>query len=171
MTLTKKVLASMTLLFAAGGANFAFAQGQLPTGEAIARAARGARLNPGASATAEKDGMKATITPVDLSKIKTPKDLEKGQVIAVADVKGIPDMPDGKYNVFLVKLNDGWQEFFESGGKIVKHVKRIQVSLTTTGERRKSIQAAILLEKNCFCGSGYYSGNGWVLSANCNPCD
>lgn len=152
MTLTKTVLASMTLLFVAGGANLTFAQGQSPTGEAIARAARGARLNPAASTTAEKDGMRATVTPVDLSKIKTPTDLEKGQVIAVVDVKGIPDMPDGKYNVFVVKLNDGWTEFFESGGKIVKHVKRVEVSSTTPGERRKST-LAVQLVPWCFCVS------------------
>ena len=90
---------------------------QLPTGETIAKAAKAARLKPKASTTSEKYGMKVRVTPTDLSNVKSSEDLAMGQVIAVVDVKGVPDLPNGRYNLFVVKLNDGWQEFLESGGR------------------------------------------------------
>src|SRR5690242_2955273 len=114
--------------FVAGGANSTFAQRENPTGREIARAAKVAKLNPSASETSEKDGKKVTVTPIDLSRINNPKDLEKGYVVAVINVKGILELPDGKYNVFVAKSNDAWQAFFESGGRIAKQDESVKVS-------------------------------------------
>jgi hypothetical protein len=147
----KRVLCLGLLLSVCGAVNSTFAQRKMPTGEEIAKSAKSAKLNSQASITSEKDGMKVTVTPMDLSKIKAPKDLEKGQVIAVVDVKGFLDLPNGKYNVFVVKSNDGWQAFFESGGKIVEQLKRVEVSSVTSAER-KGVQADIQ-QTNCFCMS------------------
>jgi len=162
----------MTLIFMGVGVSLALVQAKKPTGEEIARAAKAVNLNLGASATAEKDGMKVTFTPMDFSKIKTPTDLEKGQVVAVVDVKGIPELPNGKYNVFLVKSNDRWQAFFESGGRIVEQCERVEVSSTKPNERRMSTGPVIVLTPSCFCVTICSNGPGRQVCANlCRRCD
>jgi hypothetical protein len=133
----------MTLFFVAVGPYAAFAKAQMPTGEEIAKAAKAAKLNSEASATAKKDGQKVTVTSMDFSKIKTPKDLEKGQVVAVIAVKGVRGLPNGKYDVFLIKTNDRWHAFFESGGKIVKEDNHVEVSSTKSDGERVNIRPVI----------------------------
>lgn len=133
------------LLLLVAAANLSFAQGQIPTGEQISRAAKATKLDRGSSTTAEKDGMKVTVTPADLSKIKSSKDLEKGQIVAVVDVNGIPELPNGRYNVFLLKSNDRWQSFLESGGKIAGDFKRVELSSTKPDERQSRRQPEIVL--------------------------
>ena len=150
----KRVLFLGLLLSVCSAVNSTFAQRKMPTGEEIAKSAKSAKLNRQASATSEKDGMKVTVTPMDLSKIKTPKDLEKGQVVAVVDVKGLPDLPNGEYNLFVVKLNGGWQEIFESGGKIVGQAEQVEVSSTKPDERNTSTGPVIVLAPGgCWCVS------------------
>ena len=159
----------LSVCVVAGGVNSAFAQRQIPTGEQIAKSAKSAKLNPAASITADKNGIKATVTPVDLSKIKSPKNLEKGQVIAVVDITGVPDLPDGKYNVFVVKLNDGWQELFESGGKILKQTK-IEVTSSQPGARTMGFKAGIELGGSCFCVSICTSQRSYICMM-CPRCE
>ncbi len=84
----------------------------LPTGEEITKAAEMAMLNHRASVTAEKDGKKVTVTPVDSTKTKTSQNLEKGQVVGLIDVEGIPELPNGKYVVFVRKSAGRWQAIF-----------------------------------------------------------
>jgi hypothetical protein len=71
----KSLLVSMVLLFASCGIALA-AKGQTPKGPEIERAAKSVKLSLRNSTTAERDGMKVTVTPTDLDNIKTA-DLEK----------------------------------------------------------------------------------------------
>lgn len=144
-----------TFLLVAGSAYLASAKNQMPTSEDIVRAVKAVKLNPRASTTAEKDGMKVTLTPIDFSTIKKPNLLEKGQIIAVVDVRGTPELPNGKYNVYVVKSNDGWRAFFASGSKIVEQCTHVDVT-TGSGERQPGIQ---IHTKLCFCGDMCTSGH------------
>lgn len=152
--------------FVAGGANSTFAQRQKPTGHEIARAAKVAKLNRRASTTSEKDGKKVTVTPMDLSKINNLKDLEKGHVIAVIDVKGILELPDGKYNLFVAKSNDAWQAFFESGGRIAKQDENVKVSSKEIDERKVGPEPDVMapIGPNILCFQCHSPNGGlyWV---------
>ena len=102
-------------------------------------------MNPRASTTAEKDGKKVTVTSIDSSKIKTSKELGKGQVVAVLDVEGIPELPNGRYNVFVAKIGGHWQAFFESGGKIVKRDETIEVSSKSPNQHQAGTEPVIVM--------------------------
>lgn len=148
MSSMKKVFGSIALILVAGGVYWASAQRRMPTGEEIARAAKAGRLNPRDSATAEEGGKKIAITSMDSSKIKTSTDLEKGQVVAVIDVEGVAELPNGTYNLFLVKLNDHWQVLFESGGKIVKRDRSVEVNSTEPDHRKVGAKPEIVMAPN-----------------------
>jgi hypothetical protein len=147
----KRALCFGLLLFACvfAGVKSTLAQGQMPTGEGIARSARTATLNPSVFTTIKSNDQKITVAPIDFSIIKTSKDLERGRVVGTVDVSGIPSLPDGQYHVFIVKTNARWRAFFESDGKIVKEGKRVIVSSTTKpSERRVNVQPVAVIEVN-----------------------
>ena len=142
---------------------------KMPTGEEIAKAAKFATLNSAAFSTTENDGIKVIVMPVDLSKVKNIKDLENGQVIAVVAFEGNPHLPDGKYNVYVVKLNDGWHEFFESGGKLFGPAKRVEITMTKPNERRGVI-GTVMVPGSCWCVSICPNGNVGVCIM-CQRCE
>jgi len=170
----KKRVLYLGLLLSIGvfsGINSTLAQRQMPTGDEIARAAKAAKLNPRDSATSKKYGMTVKVTPMDLSNINTPEDIANGQVVAVVDVKGVRDLPDGEYNVFVVKVNNVWQESFEFDGKIVGQAKRLEVSSTKPSERQAGTGPMVVLSPGgCWCVSYCPNGNsGFCLM--CQRCN
>lgn len=126
----------ITLFFVAIGAGGAFAKSSRPTGEEIARAAKTLKLDRQTTATAQERDKKVTITLADFSGVKNRGDLENGYVAGVIDVKGTPGLPDGRYNLFLLKKNQRWHALFESGGRIIKQDDRVEIRSTKSHAER-----------------------------------
>ena len=146
----------------------ASAKNDAPTAEEIARASRSIALNAKASKTAARDGGKVTVTATDLSKLKTVAELERGQVIAVVQATGVKDLRSGKYDVYVMKRDRGWQAFFLSQGKVFEEcsVKVTQGSLA--GQKVRPIK--ITFQKNCFCGGGICTPQGLCFMF-CHRCE
>lgn len=145
----KPILVSIVLLVAAFGIALT-AEGQTPKAQEIERAAKSIKLKPRDSTTAERNGMKVTVTPTDSAKSKTA-DFEKGVVIAVVDTVGVPDLPDARYNLFAVKSNGRWRAFLEANGRVTEF-QNVKATETNAGERTIPLPELILAPK-CSCGS------------------
>ena len=147
------------------------AKGQTPTSAEIARTAKSIKLDARNSTTAERDGLKVTVTPTHLANVK-PAQLEKGYVISVIDVAGGPDAGNGRHILFVAKFRDGWRAFLESNGK-VKELKDVQIT-QTNGSERKSLSPQVILVPPCWCvaqcwGSGL---NAFCLMPRgCHRCE
>lgn len=165
----KSLLVSMVLLFASCGIALA-AKDQTPKGPEIERAAKSVKLSLRNSTTAERDGMKVTVTPTDLDNIKTA-DLEKGVVIAVVDAVGVPNLRNARYNVFAVKANGRWRAFLESNG-LVTEFKNVQTTEMNAGEQT-AMSPQVVLAPPCWCMSICYgSGKHKIcLRSACYQCE
>ena len=154
----KQILLSTVVLVAFFGVALT-AKGQTPTNAEIARTAKSIKLDARNSTTAERDGMKVTVTPTDLASVK-PAQLEKGYVIAVIDVIGGPEAGNGRHNLFVARFKGSWRAFLELNGK-VKELKNVEITQTKHSER-KSLPPQVVLKPPCWnltpCwGSGLYA--------------
>ena len=170
MSKQKQIVVAMVVLFVFFGIALT-AKGQTPTSLEVARAAKSIKLDRRNSTTAERDGLKVTVTPANLANVKTAQ-FEKGYVIAVIDVTGGLDAGNGRHNLFVAKFRDGWRAFLESNGK-VKELKNVQIT-ETNGSERKTMPPQVIVVPPCWCvtqcwGSGL---NGFCLmSRECHRCD
>lgn len=144
----KLVFASM-LLFLISCAIASTANGQTPTGREIAKAAKSLKLRPQDSTSAERDGMRVTLTPTDTSNVKIT-DMEKGFVIAVVDVVDPSGEGNGRYNLFVMKSRGHWRAFRESNGQVTE-VKNFEATETLGVERIPDPH--VVLTPVCSCGS------------------
>ena len=146
------------------------AKGQTPTSAEIAQTAKSIKLDRSKSTTAERDGMKVTVTPTHLANVKTAQ-LEKGYVIAVIDVTGGPEAGNGRHNLFVAKSSGGWRAFLELNGT-VKELKNVEITETNGRERKYLPLEVILAPGGCWCmsqcwGSGVHKV---CLAQHCNLC-
>jgi hypothetical protein len=126
-----------------------------PSGQEIAQKAKSAKLVQEKAVTGQKKGKKIKITPADQSNLKE-EDVENGVVVAQmeGDLAGDEtNLPAGKHNVFLCKVNGEWKAYAESGGQIVAEAKSVKMQKV---ERRNANPQAPSVE---FKEEGWF----WVL--------
>jgi uncharacterized protein YjdB len=101
--------------------------GDKPTGAEIALKARTARLDRVNVGKGEFQGKPITFTPALLP----PRaNLVGGQIIGILENEVAGDetgLPPGKYNVYAVRLEDGWHVYAESGGEIAREALRVEL--------------------------------------------
>ncbi len=99
-----------------------------PTAMEIAGRLAAIKLDTSLSVRAEQGAKRVQVTPVVAASIDGSKDLEEGRIIGVLDAQGnVDNVPNGKHNIFVTKVNDVWHAYAESGGKIVAKSKRVTV--------------------------------------------
>jgi hypothetical protein len=146
-----------------------FAKNDVPTAEEFARATRSIKLNASLSKTDEREGGKVTVTGTDLSNLKSVRELEKGQVIAVVQATGIKDLPNGKYNVYVAKRDRRWQAFFLSRGKLFEECGVTVTEGAAAGQKVRPIE--IKFPKPCgFCAGGICTPQGACFNL-CRRCE
>ncbi len=165
----QNVIAMLVLLALCGVA--LTAKGQAPIGSEIARAAKSIKLDRRNSTTAERDGLKVTVTPTKLDNVNTAQ-LEKGYIIAVIDVSGGPVPDRGRHNLFVAKLNGEWRAFLESNAR-VKEMKNYQV-VASSGSERISRRPEVVVLPTCWCATQCW-GTGLnafcLIPRDCHRCD
>ena len=117
-------------LLMSGVPSFALAQENVPSGREIAEKAKSAKLRPDRVIHGQKNGKNVTFTAADLRNLKSPKELESGQVIGVLETETEGDesgLPPGKYNLYLKKMGNEWKVYAESGGTVVGQAARVEV--------------------------------------------
>jgi hypothetical protein len=106
------------------------AQEKAPSGREIAEKAKSVTLHREPVIHGKKDGKNVKFTKADLGHLKSPQEVESGQVIGVLETEIEGDesgLPPGKYNLYLKKVGGEWKVYAESGGKVVGQAARVEV--------------------------------------------
>ncbi|MEO6526130.1 MAG: Ig-like domain-containing protein [Gemmatimonadaceae bacterium] len=109
-----------------------------PAGAEIAQRARVARLDRANAALGQFAGKRISLVPADRAAL-TEAALAGGQVIGVMTTEVAGDetgLPSGTYDLFAVRLTDGWHVYAESGGRVVREALRVRI------ERRPGARSA-----------------------------
>lgn len=128
------------------------AQERAPSGREIAEKAKGVTLLPDRVIHGKKDGKNVKFTSADLRHLKSPEEVESGQVIGVLETEIEGDesgLPPGKYNLYLKKVEGVWKVYAESGGKVVGQAARVEVK--TQGKPSEEVLPRFEPEGWCIC--------------------
>lgn len=110
---------------------------QKPTGQEIIEKSKERKLDSENSFEAERKGKKVKFTPVEMPTINTFEEIEGGQMIGVLEYDlETEKLPKGKYNVFIAKVNENWEGYLETGGKIIKEAHKVSIGRHYFGERK-----------------------------------
>lgn len=108
-----------------------------PTGQEISEKSKKAKLNPEDSFEAEREGKKIKFTPAEMPTIKSLDEVEDGQVIGMLENEIESDkLPKGKFNVFIAKVQDKWEGYLETDGKIITEAHKVSMKRHYFGERK-----------------------------------
>jgi len=111
-----------------------------PSGREIADMAKKTRTRTDV-VLGKKDGKNVKFTPAELEHLKDLDEFEDGQVIGILENELEGDetnLPQGKHNVFLSKVDGNWKAYAEAGGEISTEAARVEVSYHRLDERRSS---------------------------------
>ena len=101
----------------------------------------------------KKDGKNVKFTPAEMKHIKDLDEFEDGQVIGILENELEGDetnLPQGKHNVFLGKVDGNWKAYAEAGGEISTEAARVEVSYHRPDEQKPS--------------QGEFHSSGWCFS-------
>jgi hypothetical protein len=99
-------------------------------GKEIREKAKKMKLDKTKVVHGKKNGKRVKFTGAKLEHVKSMKDLERGQVVGLLENELAGDetnLPTGKHNVYLKKVNGEWKAYAESDGKIVAEAARVTV--------------------------------------------
>lgn len=81
----------------------------------------------------EINGRKVKFTPTVPRPYKTEADLEDGQVVGLLETEAAGDespLAPGRYNLFLVKVENTWHVYAESEGRIMGEAVNVAIEKT-----------------------------------------
>jgi hypothetical protein len=114
------------------------------------------KFDPRKELRGERDGKKIHFRGADLSDVRSPDELEAGQVIGVLETELAGDettLPPGTHNLFLSNVDGKWRVHAESGGRITGEAARV-----TIAEHTPLSRAALRPQ---------FSPDGWCLLDIC----
>jgi len=124
---------SQMLTRVAAGACFlfiaSFAHAQPPSGSEIAQKAGSARLVSANAVTAQKNGQRFQVTPINTDGIRSADQLDR-KVLGVLKIDGSgtdEGFKPGTYHVFVAKIGGKWHAYLESAGRVVVEASRVDV--------------------------------------------
>lgn len=120
-------------------------------GKEIKEKAKKMKLDTAKVVHGKKNGKSVKFNVAKLEHVKSVKDLEQGEVVGVLENELAGDetnLPPGKYNVYVKKVNGEWKAYAESDGKVVAEAARVTV------EKQRG-------KKN---GKSRFHPNGWGFS-------
>ncbi|NIM11954.1 MAG: hypothetical protein GTO45_07550 [Candidatus Aminicenantes bacterium] len=132
-------------------------------GKEIREKAKKMKLDKTKVVHGKKNGKRVKFTGAKLEHVKSMKDLEQGEVVGVLDNELSGDetnLPPGKHNVFLKKVNGEWKAYAESGGKVVAEAARV----TMEKKDKKEAKPQFKPDGWCYC---WYLCCGWVYICVC----
>lgn len=108
-----------------------------PTGQEIFDKSKDSKLDSEYSFEAEREGKKVKFTPVKMPAINSLEELEDGRIIGVLENElEAEKLPKGKYNIFVAKVNENWEGYLETDGKIVTEAHKVSMRRHYFGERK-----------------------------------
>ena len=105
---------------------------KVPTGLEIAEKSKNIRLYEDSRLHPEPADRetKVTFIPAKLHQFESLQEIEEGQVLGVleTDLEGDEtNLPKGKYNIYLTKVDGDWQAYAEAHGKIAAKAARVSL--------------------------------------------
>ena len=146
MFLVLGLLVSSSTSFAAGDS----------LGKEIKEKAKKMKLDKTKIVHGVKNGKKVKFTGANLDHMKSMNDLEQGEVVGVLENElagDETDLPPGKYNVFVKKVDGEWKAYAESDGTVVAEAARVTV------EKRD--------KKDTGNRTPQFKSDGWCICAVC----
>jgi len=112
-----------------------------PTAKEIAGKSARIKLDNALSASGAQGAKRVKVIPVVAPSKTGIKELEEGQIIGELEARGNVDhMPNGKHHIFVAKVNNVWQAYAVSGGKIVAKSKSVTVESSDAVRKKPEIQ-------------------------------
>jgi len=117
-----------------------FMRKEKPKGSEIAEKRKKVKLDTERAIEGVKKGKKIKFTPTILPKMNSVEELEDGQVIGVLEneIEGDEtDLPIGKHNIFIAKIDGEWKGFAEFNGEVVAEIEKVSIKKHHWGEKKR----------------------------------